>query len=169
MCRQGHSWPHCRLPQSDPLNIPEDLREDPDEAAFTAARGSGNALAASSMHGSGQVPLRPLPIKRRSSAEIMRAMPDKLRAHAEHAQVLADDALNSFVIINAALQRSSALSEYVRRPDVQKRMGTDFRVGMGFGLHTGCAPVLHSSQSLLMWLRRDRAAPSTKRGRKVIR
>jgi hypothetical protein len=59
-------------------------------------------------------------------------------------QSLADDALNSFVIINAALQRSSALAEYTGRRDVQARMGEAFRVGMGFGLHTGCASMLHA-------------------------
>ena len=68
----------------------------------------------------------------------MRKLPDKLRSAAEHAQHLADNALLSFVVINAALQRSSALCKYVAEPDVQKRMGSSFRVGMGFGLHAGC-------------------------------
>ena len=71
----------------------------------------------------------------------MSSLPAKLRGHAEQAQVLADNALNSFIIINAALQRSSALAEYTARGDVQKRMGEGYRVGMGFGLHTGCAAV----------------------------
>ena len=78
--------------------------------------------------------------KRANSNEIMAMLPDKLRTQAEHAQSLADSALNSFVIINAALQRSAALSDYVTRQDVKKRMGNDFRVGMGFGLHAGYGP-----------------------------
>lgn len=73
----------------------------------------------------------------------MGGLPVKLRMHAEHAQVLADNALCSFIVINAALQRSSALAEYTGRGDVQKRMGEGYRVGMGFGLHTGCARALH--------------------------
>jgi hypothetical protein len=76
-------------------------------------------------------------MRRANSCEIMAALPDKLRSQAEHAQSLADSALNSFVIVNAALQRSAALADYVTRPDVKKRMGDNFRVGMGFGLHAG--------------------------------
>jgi hypothetical protein len=76
-------------------------------------------------------------LKRATSLEIMNALPEKLKSQAEHAQLLADSALNSFVIINAALQRSAALAAYVNRPDVKRRMGDQFRVGMGFGLHTG--------------------------------
>ena len=89
----------------------------------------------------GATPPPPLYVKRRSSTEIMRNLPEKLRGHAEHAQALADNALKSFVIINASLQRSSALAEYAGRKDVKDRMGESFRVGMGFGLHTGCAVV----------------------------
>lgn len=77
-------------------------------------------------------------MKRANSAEIMAMLPDKLRSQAEHAQSLADSALNSFVIVNAALQRSAALADYVTRQDVKKRMGDNFKVGMGFGLHVGC-------------------------------
>jgi hypothetical protein len=149
-CRPGQHClvtccgPVCRLPQSDPLNVPAELREKPDTEA-AVARQSIHAMSTSTLCSSpSSMPLAPLYLKRRTSTEIMRGLPDKLRGQAEHAQSLADSALNSFVIVNAALQRSSALGEFVSRPDVQRRMGDNFRVGMGFGLHTGCVRV-HTS------------------------
>jgi hypothetical protein len=79
----------------------------------------------------------------------MRNLPEKLRSQAEHAQSLADSALIAFVVINAALQRSSALADFVNRPDVRRRMGESFRVGMGFGLHTGYVHMLHRAKHVL--------------------
>lgn len=123
----------CRLPvEFDPLNVPEDLREE--QGSVHAEGISAGPSPEPSCTGSEA--LRPL--SRQSSHGIMLALPEKLRMHAEHAQHLADNALNSFVIINTALQRSAALAQYVQRKDVQARMGSAFRVGMGFGLHAGC-------------------------------
>jgi hypothetical protein len=122
-----------RLPtESDPLNTPEDLREDDRTSARTEA-----SVFIPSRNNSRHS------MKRQTSLDIMRSLPDKLRSHVEHAQYLADNALNSFIIINSALQRSAALADYVQRPDVKQRMGVDFRVGMGFGLHAGCEPASH--------------------------
>lgn len=124
----------CRLPvEFDPLNVPEDLREE--RASMRADGVSAGPSPEPSCNGSEA----PRPLSRQSSHGIMLALPEKLRMHAEHAQHLADNALNSFVIINTALQRSAALAQYVQRKDVQARMGSAFRVGMGFGLHAGCA------------------------------
>lgn len=67
-----------------------------------------------------------------------------LQQHALSAQCVADNALASFVIINAALQRSAALTDYVMMPALQKRM-KNYRVGMGFGLHSGCASFARTS------------------------
>jgi len=124
----------------DPLNVPEDLREE--QSSVRTDCMSAVASPEPSCAGS-EVPTKAL--SRQSSHGIMLALPEKLRMHAEHAQHLADNALNSFVIINTALQRSAALAQYVQRKDVQARMGSAFRVGMGFGLHAGC-------DSLGMWL-----------------
>ena len=54
------------------------------------------------------------------------------------ARELADKALASFVIIQAALRRSRRLAEIAARPDVQARL-PGFEVKMGFGLHLGWA------------------------------
>ena len=107
----------------------------------------------------GSVVFSPAPLPtRRSSTEIMQALPEKLRSAATHAQQLADNALLSFVVVNAALQRSSALCKYVVRADVQKRMGANFRVGMGFGLHAGCAnPLWWSIQGAISHLTETRS------------
>ena len=151
----------CRLPQDDPLNMPlEDLQEEVEldavdaaagrpsrrstRFALSAGGGTPSACGAAADAVSGDSSALPSPVefrKPRTSLDIMRSLPEKLRGHAEHAQALADDALCAFVIINAALQRSSALAEYVGRKDLKQRMGDSFRVGMGFGLHAGCAPV----------------------------
>jgi hypothetical protein len=130
----------CRLPgQSDPLNVPEHLREESTED-LKRVMVSRSALSTETFDGSDSKQdssAQPQRMKRANSNEIMAMLPDKLRSQAEHAQSLADSALNSFVIVNAALQRSVALADYVTRADVKKRMGNNFRVGMGFGLHAG--------------------------------
>ena len=129
----------CRLPQSDPLNTPLEHLQEEHALDVETSPSRPSTLNSASMFGGASVSATlPSYTKRRSSTEIMRSLPEKLRGHAEHAQALADDALNAFVVINAALQRSSALAEYVGRKDVKARMGEAFRVGMGFGLHTGC-------------------------------
>lgn len=125
-------------PSSDPLNIPEDLIEEPDGfriSGATAAPSQAGSVAtrrmsgASGLRGSGAAP--------RTSDEILRSLPEKLRGQATHAAALADNALLAFIVINAALQRSTALAEYCSRSDVQARLGPGCRVGMGFGLHAG--------------------------------
>lgn len=118
--------------------MPPELTEHP-EAAGRSAEDLALPPSDDTDRKGSVVSMLPAALKRRSSSEIMRSLPEKLRSAAEHAQHLADNALLSFVIINAALQRSSALCKYVVQPDVQKRMGANFRVGMGFGLHAGCA------------------------------
>ena len=129
----------CRLPQqSDPLNVPESLRNSVDEEATSAMVSRSAASAMSFCESKIDIIAQQRRMKRANSAEIMAMLPEKLKSQAEHAQSLADSALNSFVIVNAALQRSAALADYVTRADVKKRMGDKFRVGMGFGLHAGC-------------------------------
>lgn len=128
----------CRLPQqSDPLNVPEDLRNSTDDLSSAMISRSAVSTLSFSESKIENIALQRR-TKRANSAEIMAMLPEKLKSQAEHAQSLADSALNSFVIVNAALQRSAALAAYVTRPDVKRRMGDSFRVGMGFGLHTGC-------------------------------
>lgn len=51
---------------------------------------------------------------------------------------VADNALASFVIIHAALKRTSNIKKYSLRDDLNKRM-PNFSVKMGFGLHVGWA------------------------------
>lgn len=52
---------------------------------------------------------------------------------------VADNALMSFIIIHAALKRSVRLARYSHRSDLDARLGPNFRVQMGFGLHVGWA------------------------------
>lgn len=54
------------------------------------------------------------------------------------ARRLADQALASFLTIQAALRRSTRLRELTSRSDVQERL-PGFAVRMGFGLHVGWA------------------------------
>lgn len=56
----------------------------------------------------------------------------------QKARRLADQALASLVIVQAALRRSPRLAELAGRPDVQARL-PGFGVRMGFGLHVGWA------------------------------
>lgn len=58
---------------------------------------------------------------------------------AEVVAAFADNALASFIIIQAALKRSVRLARYSRREDLAERLGPDFTVQMGFGLHVGWA------------------------------
>ncbi|KAL4447395.1 hypothetical protein ABPG75_004614 [Micractinium tetrahymenae] len=50
----------------------------------------------------------------------------------------ADQALASFIIIQAALKRSAKLRQYCQREDLNQRM-PGYEVNMGFGLHVGWA------------------------------
>lgn len=52
---------------------------------------------------------------------------------------VADNALASFVVIHAALKRSVRLARYAGRADLEARLGANYRVAMGFGLHVGWA------------------------------
>lgn len=52
------------------------------------------------------------------------------------AAAIADAALASFVIIQAAMKRSKKLQQYCDRPDLAERM-PGFSIKMGFGLHVG--------------------------------
>jgi hypothetical protein len=61
-----------------------------------------------------------------------------LKQHAANAQVITDDALAAFVIINAALQLLRCCCDC--DADACSWM-KNYRVGMGFGLHAGCASV----------------------------
>jgi hypothetical protein len=51
---------------------------------------------------------------------------------------IADQALASFIIIQAALKRSQKLAKFSARPDLNARM-PGYQVNMGFGLHVGWA------------------------------
>jgi class 3 adenylate cyclase len=59
-------------------------------------------------------------------------------AAGEEAMLIADAALASFVIIQAALRRSAKLHQYSQREDLNERM-PGFSIKMGFGLHVGWA------------------------------
>lgn len=75
---------NCRLPfEFDPLNVPEDLREEQD--AIDAVSVGPSYTGSDSQQA----------ITRQSSRGIMLGLPERLRLHAEHAQHLADNALNS--------------------------------------------------------------------------
>lgn len=52
---------------------------------------------------------------------------------------VADNALASFIVIHAALKRSARLARYGGRADLEARLGANYRVSMGFGLHVGWA------------------------------
>lgn len=52
---------------------------------------------------------------------------------------LADLALVSFVKIIAGINKSSVLAEYREIPEIINRLGTGWKVKMGFGLHVGWA------------------------------
>lgn len=64
--------------------------------------------------------------------------PQKTPLKKNQARRLADQALASFLTIQAALRRSSRLRELTARSDVQERL-PGFGVRMGFGLHVGWA------------------------------
>ena len=49
-----------------------------------------------------------------------------------------DNALASFVVIHAALKRSTRLWRYAQREDINRRM-PGYQLQMGFGLHIGWA------------------------------
>ncbi len=52
--------------------------------------------------------------------------------------LIGDNALASFVVIHAALKRSTRLWRYARREDINRRM-PGYQLQMGFGLHIGWA------------------------------
>jgi len=64
------------------------------------------------------------------------SLPDEKRESVAH---LADRALAAFVVIHVALKRSPRLKQFCEREDIRARMGNDFQVSMGFGLHVGWA------------------------------
>jgi len=63
-------------------------------------------------------------------------LPDEKREGVAH---LADRALAAFVVIHVALKRSPRLKQFCMRDDIRARMGDNFEVSMGFGLHVGWA------------------------------
>jgi hypothetical protein len=79
----------CRLPAlSDPLNLPlEELHEGLAVETSPTRASAAHSHSSSAFGGAGgSAPLPPPYIKRRSSTEIMRGLPEKLRTQAEHAQ-----------------------------------------------------------------------------------
>jgi class 3 adenylate cyclase len=71
------------------------------------------------------------------------------------ARRLADQALASFVVVQAALRRSARLAELCARPDVQARL-PGFQLRMGFGLHVGWAIEGAIGSEYKVWKRRRR-------------
>jgi hypothetical protein len=108
--RKAHSPSmRCRLPaQSDPLNLPLEELQGGLAVETLPTRASAAHSHASSAFGGASAPLPPPYIKRRSSTEIMRGLPEKLRAHAEHAQARCLDSVAcSLIRYDCSLLRSA--------------------------------------------------------------
>ncbi|KAL4852756.1 Ras guanine nucleotide exchange factor W [Chlorella vulgaris] len=78
-------------------------------------------------------------MSRTSSSRISMLMgADKEPERREEASNIADQALASFIIIQAALRRSTKLKAFCNREDLSARL-PGYQVNMGFGLHVGWA------------------------------